>query len=311
MILAPDDLAVDGVTGGAGDIADDDALLTGDPVDQAGLAGVGLADDGNLDTLVLFDVVPGVLGQMGKAGVQQVAGAVAVEGGNAHRVAQTQVIELIELCGGMAGGVHFVDGQHDGLLGPLEHEGNLHVGGGDAGAQIGDQNDHLSVVDGDEGLLTHKLQDLVVGPGLDTAGIHHHEGLVAPFGVAVDTVTGNAGGVFHDGVALFGNAVEQQGFAHVGAAHDGDHGFFHNINSLFFSFSLLFQVSLVKSSEKCEFYSAPCAKGAGCPQGRLRDCGCLTTPPPPFGGPPPLTQGRHTPERRPKTRRRQCPARGP
>ena len=234
MLFAADDLAVDGVTGGAGYTADNDPLLAGDPVDQAGLAGVGLADDGNLDALVLLHIIPGILGQVSKAGIQQVAGAVAVEGGNAHRITQTQVVELIELSRGITGCIHLIDGQHDGLSGLFQHGGHFHIGGGNAGADVGDQNHHLGMIDGDQCLMAHKLQNFIVGFGLDTAGVHHHKGLVAPLGIAVNTVTGHAGSVLHDGVALLRNAVEQQGFTHIGSAYDGDHGFFHIINSLFF-----------------------------------------------------------------------------
>ncbi len=156
-----------------------------------------------------------------------------MEGRDAHRVAQTQIVELIELRRGLTGGIQLVHGQHDGLFCPLEHGGHLLIGGGDAGADIGDQNDHLGVVDGDQRLLAHELQNFIIGFGLDAAGVHQNEGLSAPFCVTVNAVAGDAGGVLHDGVPLFGNAVEQQGFAHIGPTDHGDDGFFHSISSLF------------------------------------------------------------------------------
>ena len=52
---------VDGVPGGAGDLGDDHSLLSGERVDQCGLAGVALTDDGELQELLL-DVTLVILG---------------------------------------------------------------------------------------------------------------------------------------------------------------------------------------------------------------------------------------------------------
>ena len=127
---------------------------------------------------------------------------------NAHRVAQTQIVKFIKLRRRIARRIHLVDSQHDGLLGLFQHGGHFFVGGGDAGADVGDQHDYAGVVDGDKSLLTHEFQNLIVGSGLDAAGIHHHEGLAAPFGLSVDAIPGDAGRVLHDGGALFSDAVE-------------------------------------------------------------------------------------------------------
>ncbi len=89
-------VAVHRVPGGARHVGDDDPLLPQDAVDQGGLAHVGLADDGHLDDVVLlFLLLLG--GEVLEAGVQQVAGAVAVDGGDGDGVAQAQVIELIDV----------------------------------------------------------------------------------------------------------------------------------------------------------------------------------------------------------------------
>ena len=78
-------VAVDGVPGGTGHVADDDPLLAQDPVGEAGLAHVGLADDGHLDHVAVLLLV-GLRREVLQAGVQQVAGAVAVDGGHGDGV---------------------------------------------------------------------------------------------------------------------------------------------------------------------------------------------------------------------------------
>ena len=228
-------IAVDGVPGGAGHIADDDPLLPQDAVGEAGLAHVGLADDGHLDHVAVLLLV-GLRREVLQAGVQQVAGAVAVDGGHGDGVAQTQVVKLIELRVGGAGGVHLVHCQDNGLLGPLQHSRHLLVGGGHTGLDVRYQDNDSGVVDGDLGLLAHEGQDLVVGVGLDAAGVHQGELAAVPVGFTVNAVPGDAGGVLHNGKTPPDDFVEQHGLAHVGAAHDGDQGLGHRGYLLLFGY---------------------------------------------------------------------------
>ena len=79
-------IGVNGVPCGARHIADDDPLLAQDTVGKAGLAYIGLADDGHLDHIVIL-LRPVLGGEVLKAGVQQVTGAVAVDGGHGDGVA--------------------------------------------------------------------------------------------------------------------------------------------------------------------------------------------------------------------------------
>jgi hypothetical protein len=64
--------------------------------------------------------------------------------------------------------------------------------------------------------------------GLKAAGVNDDEFLLAQAGVAVVAVARQPGKVGHDGVARLGQPIEQGGLAHVGAAHQGDHGFHSN-----------------------------------------------------------------------------------
>ena len=70
-------------------------------------------------------------------------------------------------------------------------------------------------------------QQAIVDAGLDTAGIHQQELVTAPFAVTENTVAGNAGGVLDNGETLAGQFIENCGFAHVGAAHNGYDRFCH------------------------------------------------------------------------------------
>ena len=54
------------------------------------------------------------------------------------------------------------------------------VGGGDAGADLGDEHDDVGRVDGELRLLAHEEQDLIVGARLDAAGIDDIERAAAP-----------------------------------------------------------------------------------------------------------------------------------
>ena len=166
--------------------------------------------------------------------VEQVARAVAVDGGDGDRVAETEVIELVELGIGGAGGVHLVHGEHDRLFRPLQHVRDLLIGGGHAGLDVDDEDDDRRVVDGDLRLLAHERRE----SGLSVLGSMPPVSTrvkVRPFqsALAVDAVARHAGRVLHDGKAAADELVKEHGLAHVGAAHDGDDGFRHKKSLLY------------------------------------------------------------------------------
>ena len=89
-------IAVDGVARRSGDIGDNDALLPENAVEQAGFADIRLADDGNVDDLALVLLLGGG-GEVRNAPVEQVAGAVAVDGGDLDGVAEAERIEFVDV----------------------------------------------------------------------------------------------------------------------------------------------------------------------------------------------------------------------
>ena len=168
----------------------------------------------------------GLLGrEVGHTGVQQVAGAVAVDGGDGDGVPQPQIVELVEIRVRRAGGVHFVYCQHDGLSAAQQYICHLVVGGGEPRSDVCQKNDDCGGLNGGLGLVPHEFQNQVVGAGLDAAGVDEGELPPVPVGLPVDAVPGNAGGVLHNGDSPSHQLVEQLGLAHVGPSHNGDDGF--------------------------------------------------------------------------------------
>ena len=90
------EIAVNGIPGRTGNVADNGALLAKDAVGEGGLAYVGLADNGNLDAVgVLFLAV--LRREVFDALIQQISGAVAVDGGDRDRISHPQVVELVKV----------------------------------------------------------------------------------------------------------------------------------------------------------------------------------------------------------------------
>ena len=88
----------------------------------------------------------------------------------------------------------------------------------EAGARVHQENHGIGFIHGLQGLLGHFVQDAAVHHGLEAAGVHHEIGLAAHFAVAVMAVAREAGQVVHQCVFGAREAVEQGGFAHIGAA---------------------------------------------------------------------------------------------
>ena len=115
---------------------------------------LGLPMMATLMTSLLLLLVRPPGGSIADAGVQQVAGAVAVDGGDGDGVAQAQVVELIEIR------VHarrwsriLLTASTMGLLAAQQHTGHLLIGGGQAGFDVRDHDDDVGVVNGDLRLL--------------------------------------------------------------------------------------------------------------------------------------------------------------
>ena len=158
----------------------------------------------------------------------------AVDGGGLKQIADAQAVEFVYVRVHGADGVALVDGQSHGLAGFAQHGGHILIRRGDAAADIGNHDDGVRQLNADLGLTAHEFQHIVVGAGLNTAGIHQGEGAAAPFAVAVDPVPGDAGGVLHNGGTAARQLVKQHGLAHIGPPHNGNQGFCHEQHILSF-----------------------------------------------------------------------------
>ena len=214
-------VGVDGVPGGACHVGDDDPFLSQDPVQEAGFAHVGLADDGNVDDVAFF-LGFGFLGGVGQHPVQQITGAVAVNRGGLKQIADAQRIKFEGVGIHGADGVALVDSQSHRLAGLAQHGGHVLIRRGNAAADVRYHDDGVCQFDADLRLAAHEFQHVAVRAGLDSAGIHQGEGASAPFAVAVDPVPGDAGGILHNRGPASGQFIEQHGFAHIRPSDDGD-----------------------------------------------------------------------------------------
>ncbi len=210
--------AVDRVARGAGDGGYHRAVLAGNHIDERALAHVGASYDGDAGQAVLgFGVA---LAEVLDQGVEQFARAAAGDAGDGVGVAEAEGVELAQGVH-LLRVVHLVDGQHHGLGLLAQHVGHVLVHGGEPLACVDEEEDGVGLVDGQGDLAADFLLELVVAAHNVAAGVDDGEVLAVPVGVAVLAVARYAGGGVDDGVAAFGEAVEEGGLAHIGASDDG------------------------------------------------------------------------------------------
>ena len=89
------DRRVDRVAGGAGDFGDDHAVVAEEGVDQGRLADIRPADHREPDDVLFVCPAFVVGGQQFDETVEQVAGAEALGGGDAHRLAEPEAVEVV------------------------------------------------------------------------------------------------------------------------------------------------------------------------------------------------------------------------
>ena len=212
-------MRVDGVARGAGDGGNDGAVLAGDHVDEGALADIGAADDGDAGQAV--GGVVGAFGEVFDEGVEEVARAAAGDAGDGVGVAEAEGVELGEAVH-LGGVVDLVGGEDDGLGAAAQHVGDVLVHGCEAFAGVDEEEDDVGLVDSEGYLATDFDFEFVVAAHDVAAGVDDGEVLAVPVGVAVLAVAGDAGGGVDDGVAAFGEAVEEGGLADIGASDDGD-----------------------------------------------------------------------------------------
>ena len=168
------------ITGGACDVRNNNRFPACNAVDQRGFARIRSADDGNGDAVFIVFFL-GAKVQMLIDRIQQVAGAMSVQGGHRNRLSQTEVVKFVKFRWWFAHSVAFVDAQYNRLAALLQHCSDLLIGGGDAGFHIHHQNNDLCTFNRHLCLTAHLRNDNIIRIRLDTAGIDQHNLMVAPF----------------------------------------------------------------------------------------------------------------------------------
>ena len=224
------DERVDGVAGGARDLAHDRALGSRELVEQRRLAGIGPTDDRDVDD-VLFDLGLYVRKDRDDL-VEDVAGTVTVRRRDGPRLAQAEVPERVRLVF-PTGRVHLVDGKEHRAVGALEHARDGLVLGGETRLAVHEEYDRVGLVGGDERLVLDGGLELVDGAGLDAARVDEQEVLPVPVCAMVRTVARDATGLVHDGLGGLRDSIDERRLAHVRSADDGDDGQRHRAHLLF------------------------------------------------------------------------------
>ena len=199
----------------------------GEVVEQRRLAGVGSADNGDIQRVgeLVGDLVL-LLGEQGHDVIEQVARAMTMQGRERRGLTDAERIELPDAFVFAIGVVELVHQQKDRLVAALEHAGDRLVLLGDAGAAVDHKQDDGGFLGGGERLVADgRGKDVVALERFDTARVDDGELAAVPIGRVIRAVASDAAGLVDDGVRGLGQAVNERGLAHVGASDDGDDRF--------------------------------------------------------------------------------------
>ena len=169
---------VDGVPGRAGHVGDDHALRADEGVQQRRLADVRTPEDRDADRLVA-DLRRALAGEQVDDAVEQVAGAVAVQGGERERVAEAELVELDRL-EVLARVVDLVREHDHRLLRGPQGDRQLLVARRDPVPGVDDEEDEVGLLDRRARLLRDLGAERVGGQVVDAARVDQEEVLAVP-----------------------------------------------------------------------------------------------------------------------------------
>ena len=150
--------------------------------------------------------------------------ALPVRGRNGQHLTQSQFVKL----GQMRAFLHafgFVGHQNGGLAQTSQVVGNVVILCRHSRARIDDKSHHIGFGHGLLSLTRHFFVNAIAGIGLKTARVDDDEFVFAKLGIPVMPISGQPRKIGHDGIPRFGQSIEHRGFAHVGAAYQGQYGF--------------------------------------------------------------------------------------
>ena len=226
----------DGIAGDAGLRPGQLPVFAQQRVHQGRFADIGPADDGKLQHLGRFrlivrqgfelgvdlvrDHVAGALRMLADR-VVEFAQALAMLGGDRHRLAQPQAERLAQPGDGGAA-LAFVGDQDDRRLGLAQAPCEMLVQRRDAGARVDQQQRHVGFLDRRLGLLAHARFEGFVERLFQPGGVDHGEIEIAQMRRAEPPVAGHPGLIVDQRKLLADQPVEQGRFADIGPADDGD-----------------------------------------------------------------------------------------
>ncbi len=238
----------DRVARDAGFRAGEQPLFADHAIDQRGFAGIGAADDGDVEValgvpaqrravlgraVVLREVDIDVgqllvdrrrrglgIDRLADDGVE-IGKTQPMLGGERHCLAEAERIGLHQprfrrpALGLVGDEVHF-------LAGFAQHLGEALVERRHPGPRVDHEEDHVSVADGDLGLLPHPILERAVGAVLVAGGIKDAEAQISDPTLGLATVARYARRIVDERNLPADEAVEQRGFADIGSADDSD-----------------------------------------------------------------------------------------
>src|SRR6185437_4833454 len=210
---------MDGIAGGAGDVADDGAFLADEGVQERGLADIGLTDDGEFRQALLIGMGLVFLDKC-RDGVEKLAGSAACHRRKKIDLVEAQGIEF--RCFEQAFAiVYFIDDEENGFGGAAQHIGHGFIKARDTGSSVDHEDQRISFFQGDEYLFFYLDLEDIVALGYEATGVDEVEAFAGPFRHAILAIAGNAADVVDDGFALLEQAIKKCTFPYIGPAYDG------------------------------------------------------------------------------------------
>ena len=211
---------VDRVARRSRDVRDDEPLLTQQGVEQARLADIRPAQHRHADRLVRNRLAPPT-GKPLEDRVEQVASAVAVEGGDLDGLAEAERRELVrELRPCRI--VELVRDEQHGLARSAQDVRQLGVARRQPGAGVDEEEHEVRLLDRRPRLGDRPARDRRVVRDVDAARVDEQEALARPLAEELLTVARHARRLVDYGGAGRGQPVDERRLADVRIADDGD-----------------------------------------------------------------------------------------
>src|ERR1700740_146973 len=120
--------------------------------------------------------------------------------------------------------VDFINSDVKRLAGYAEQAGEFEIRRSELRAAIDDHHDGGSFVECNPGLPEDLCRNEVFVVGDNAACVDYTEVAPTPLAVAIEAVSGDARFIADDRTARAHQVIEQRGFTHIRAAHDGEQG---------------------------------------------------------------------------------------